>query len=189
MRVRHLFHAAQRFQIKGVILRFPSDRATHRALTKSQIRQDVKCFFTGFSHCRSGETWNPLKLHYQLRNVRERLAKNLVEKGVLTTEKQNFLLFDMTTHPLTNNTIKQVWSVYKGACTLYKYWNLSALNRRFLTGKYIFYNGMEANVQLQLYETAGLKYNSDNLGAFCAVVTACSCYAKFNFKQNLSETS
>lgn len=48
-----------------------------------------------------------MKLHYQLRNVRERLAKNLVEKGVLTTEKQNFLLFDMTTHPLTNNTIKQ----------------------------------------------------------------------------------
>ncbi|XP_068430767.1 Golgi phosphoprotein 3-like isoform X2 [Clinocottus analis] len=29
----------------------------------------------------SGETWNPLKLHYQLRNVRERLAKNLVEKA------------------------------------------------------------------------------------------------------------
>uniref|UniRef100_A0A914Q9L2 Uncharacterized protein n=1 Tax=Panagrolaimus davidi TaxID=227884 RepID=A0A914Q9L2_9BILA len=28
----------------------------------------------------SGETWNPLKLKYQLRNVRERLAKNLVEK-------------------------------------------------------------------------------------------------------------
>ncbi|XP_014666519.1 PREDICTED: Golgi phosphoprotein 3-like [Priapulus caudatus] len=55
----------------------------------------------------SGETWNPLKLKYQLRNVRERLAKNLVEKGVLTTEKQNFLLFDMTTHPLTDNVVKQ----------------------------------------------------------------------------------
>ncbi|CAI9175209.1 unnamed protein product [Rangifer tarandus platyrhynchus] len=55
----------------------------------------------------SGETWNPLKLHYQLRNARERLAKNLVEKGVLTPEKQNFLLFDMTTHPVTNNSIKQ----------------------------------------------------------------------------------
>uniref|UniRef100_A0A182TJ28 Golgi phosphoprotein 3 n=1 Tax=Anopheles melas TaxID=34690 RepID=A0A182TJ28_9DIPT len=41
-----------------------------------------------------------------LKNVRERLAKNLVEKGVLTTEKQNFLLFDMTTHPLTDNVIK-----------------------------------------------------------------------------------
>lgn len=55
----------------------------------------------------SGETWNPLKLRYQLRNVRERLAKNLVEKGVCTTEKQNFLLFDMTTHPLTDNVVKQ----------------------------------------------------------------------------------
>lgn len=54
----------------------------------------------------SGETWNPLKLRYQLRNVRERLAKNLVEKGVLTTEKQNFLLFDMTTHPLTDSSAK-----------------------------------------------------------------------------------
>lgn len=54
----------------------------------------------------SGETWNPLKLKYQLRNVRERLAKNLVEKGVCTTEKQNFLLFDMTTHPLVESTIK-----------------------------------------------------------------------------------
>lgn len=54
----------------------------------------------------SGETWNPLKLRFQLRNVRERLAKNLVEKGVLTTEKQNFLLFDMTTHPLQNSGMK-----------------------------------------------------------------------------------
>jgi len=54
----------------------------------------------------SGETWNPLKLRYQLKNVRERLAKNLVEKGVLTTEKQNFLLFDMTTHPITDNIQK-----------------------------------------------------------------------------------
>lgn len=53
-----------------------------------------------------GETWNPLKLRYQLKNVRERLAKNLVEKGVLSTEKQNFLLFDMTTHPLNDNSIK-----------------------------------------------------------------------------------
>lgn len=47
-----------------------------------------------------------MKLRYQLKNVRERLAKNLVEKGVLTTEKQNFLLFDMTTHPLTDNVAK-----------------------------------------------------------------------------------
>ncbi|KTG02911.1 hypothetical protein cypCar_00036141 [Cyprinus carpio] len=55
----------------------------------------------------TGETWNPLKLHFQMRNVRERLAKSLVEKGVLSTEKQNFLLFDMTTHPLTDSSEKQ----------------------------------------------------------------------------------
>uniref|UniRef100_A0A8D2JKI6 Golgi phosphoprotein 3 n=1 Tax=Sciurus vulgaris TaxID=55149 RepID=A0A8D2JKI6_SCIVU len=55
----------------------------------------------------TAETWNPLKLHYQLRNVWERLAKNLVERGILTTEKQNFLRFHMRTHPLTNNNIKQ----------------------------------------------------------------------------------
>lgn len=54
----------------------------------------------------SGETWNPMKLRYQLRNVRERLAKNLVEKGVCTTEKQNFVLFDMTTHPLNDSAVK-----------------------------------------------------------------------------------
>ena len=34
------------------------------------------------------------------------MAKNLVEKGVLTTEKQNFLLFDMTTHPLVDSPTK-----------------------------------------------------------------------------------
>ena len=55
----------------------------------------------------SGETWNPLKLRYQLRNVRERLAKSLVEKGVCSTEKKNFYLFDMTTHPLNDSNLKQ----------------------------------------------------------------------------------
>ena len=30
-----------------------------------------------------------------------------MEKGILTTEKQSFVLFDMTTHPLTNTTAKQ----------------------------------------------------------------------------------
>lgn len=47
-----------------------------------------------------------MKLRYQLRNVRERLAKNLVEKGVCSTEKKNFYLFDMTTHPLSDSSLK-----------------------------------------------------------------------------------
>ena len=51
------------------------------------------------------ETWIEY-LTYELMKVRERLAKNLTEKGVLTTEKQSFLLFDMTTYPLIDSTIK-----------------------------------------------------------------------------------
>ncbi len=43
-----------------------------------------------------------------MRNVRERIAKNLVEKGVCSTEKQNFVIFDMTTHPLINSPVKQL---------------------------------------------------------------------------------
>ncbi|XP_071583147.1 Golgi phosphoprotein 3-like [Heliangelus exortis] len=61
----------------------------------------------GWIELLTGETWNPFKLQYQLRNVRERIAKGLVEKGILTTEKQNFLLFDLTTHPVSNTTEKQ----------------------------------------------------------------------------------
>lgn len=69
----------------------------------------------------TGETWNPLKLRYQLKNVRERLAKNLVEKGVLTTEKQNFLLFDMTTHPLNDNHVKT--KLVKKVRNVVNFWN------------------------------------------------------------------
>ncbi|THU79754.1 GPP34-domain-containing protein [Dendrothele bispora CBS 962.96] len=54
----------------------------------------------------SGETWNVLKIGFQLKQVRERLAKGLVDKGVLRTEKRNFLLFDMATHPAADYTTK-----------------------------------------------------------------------------------
>lgn len=43
-----------------------------------------------------------MKLNLQLKQVRERIAKGLVDKGVLRTEKRNFLLFDMPTHPLAD---------------------------------------------------------------------------------------
>ncbi|KAI7869192.1 Golgi phosphoprotein 3-domain-containing protein [Spinellus fusiger] len=55
----------------------------------------------------SGETWNVLKLGYQLKQVRERLAKGLVDKGILRTEKRNFFLFDMATHPLQDRAAKE----------------------------------------------------------------------------------
>ncbi|CAH1761610.1 17973_t:CDS:2 [Entrophospora sp. SA101] len=55
----------------------------------------------------SGETWNVMKIGYQLKQVRERLAKGLVDKGILRTEKRNFLLFDMATHPVSDTTAKE----------------------------------------------------------------------------------
>jgi len=55
----------------------------------------------------SGETWNVLKIGFQLKQVRERLAKGLVDKGVLRTEKRNFLLFDMATHPVADTRTKE----------------------------------------------------------------------------------
>ncbi len=54
-----------------------------------------------------GETWNVMKIGYQLKQVRERLAKGLVDKGVLRTEKKNFLLFDMATHPVADPRTKE----------------------------------------------------------------------------------
>ena len=53
-----------------------------------------------------GETWNIMKIGYQLKQVRERLAKGLVDKGILRTEKRNFLLFDMATHPVADPASK-----------------------------------------------------------------------------------
>lgn len=47
-----------------------------------------------------------MKIGYQLKQVRERLAKGLVDKGILRTEKKNFLLFDMATHPVVDSGAK-----------------------------------------------------------------------------------
>lgn len=55
----------------------------------------------------SGETWNLMKINYQLKQVRERLAKGLVDKGILRTERKNFFLFDMATHPVTDRLSKE----------------------------------------------------------------------------------
>ncbi|RUO96646.1 vacuolar protein sorting-associated protein 74, partial [Jimgerdemannia flammicorona] len=62
-----------------------------------------------------GETWNVMKIGYQLKQVRERLAKGLVDKGILRTEKRNFLLFDMATHPVSDGTVKD--EIIRRVCT------------------------------------------------------------------------
>src|SRR4051794_25875102 len=56
-----------------------------------------------------------MKIGYQLKQVRERLAKGLVDKGILRTEKRNFLLFDMATHPVSDGTAKD--EIIRRVCT------------------------------------------------------------------------
>ncbi|KAJ7676238.1 hypothetical protein B0H14DRAFT_3536914 [Mycena olivaceomarginata] len=51
----------------------------------------------------TGDIWNILEIGFQPKQVRERLAKGLVDKGVLRTEKRNFLLFDTAMHPMVRN--------------------------------------------------------------------------------------
>ncbi len=47
------------------------------------------------------------KIGYQLKQVRERIAKGLVDKGVLGTEKKSFVLFELPTHPVRNIKVKE----------------------------------------------------------------------------------
>ncbi|KAJ2693533.1 hypothetical protein H4218_006002 [Coemansia sp. IMI 209128] len=73
-----------------------------RMIKASETRRSV----ASWMDLLSGETWNISKAGYQLKQVRERLAKGLVDKGVLRTEKRNFLFFDMATHPVQDPRAK-----------------------------------------------------------------------------------
>ncbi|KAF7973098.1 hypothetical protein HWV62_16200 [Athelia sp. TMB] len=77
------------------------------ALKMMKGQQDVEKIGVGsWVDLLSGETWNVMKIGFQLKQVRERLAKGLVDKGILRTEKRNFLLFDMATHPIADPRTK-----------------------------------------------------------------------------------
>ncbi|KAJ1999117.1 hypothetical protein GGI04_004710 [Coemansia thaxteri] len=73
-----------------------------RVMKASETRRSV----ASWMDLLSGETWNIAKAGYQLKQVRERLAKGLVDKGILRTEKRNFLFFDMATHPVQDPRAK-----------------------------------------------------------------------------------
>ncbi|OTA99042.1 hypothetical protein M426DRAFT_16839 [Hypoxylon sp. CI-4A] len=70
------------------------------------MKQSEKMSVSAWIDLMSGETWNLMKIGYQLKQVRERLCKGLVDKGILRTEKRNFLLFDMATHPVADGGAK-----------------------------------------------------------------------------------
>jgi len=77
------------------------------ALKMMKGQESDRMSISGWIDLLSGETWNVMKIGYQLKQVRERLAKGLVDKGVLRTEKRNFLLFDMATHPVADVRTKE----------------------------------------------------------------------------------
>lgn len=55
----------------------------------------------------SGESWNPFKINFQMKNLRERISKGLVDKGILGTDKKTLLLFlEMATHPVVSESKK-----------------------------------------------------------------------------------
>ncbi|KAJ3017481.1 UNVERIFIED_CONTAM: Vacuolar protein sorting-associated protein 74, partial [Siphonaria sp. JEL0065] len=83
------------------LLQVIDDRSTGEVLLDEALRM-IKTdsqSIASWIDLMSGETWNLMSFNYQLKQVRERIAKGLVDKGVLRTEKRNFILFDMATHP------------------------------------------------------------------------------------------
>lgn len=54
----------------------------------------------------SGETWNLLKINYQLKQVRERICKELADKGVLRTEMKNYFVVDVVSWPIIDQSCK-----------------------------------------------------------------------------------
>lgn len=86
----------------------PSTAKTNDVLldeTLKHMRSGTKGTVEEWIGLLTGESWNPLCLTYQLRQTRERLAKGLVEKGVLTSEKTDFYLFNMVSHPIKPDQI------------------------------------------------------------------------------------
>lgn len=55
----------------------------------------------------TGETWNRRLSEYQMRNLRERICKSLMEKGIITSQKSSLFLVETTEYPLLNIKLKR----------------------------------------------------------------------------------
>ncbi|OTA54478.1 Golgi phospho protein 3 [Hypoxylon sp. EC38] len=99
----------RRFPLADRIIEVIDDTLTGEVLLDEALKlmkQSEKMSVSSWIDLMSGETWNLMKIGYQLKQVRERLCKGLVDKGILRTEKRNFLLFDMATHPVADGGAK-----------------------------------------------------------------------------------
>ncbi|TKA72900.1 Vacuolar protein sorting-associated protein 74 [Friedmanniomyces simplex] len=99
----------RRFPLSDRLLEVVDETLTGEVLLDEALKMmksSEKMSVSSWIDLMSGETWNLMKIGYQLKQVRERLAKGLVDKGILRTEKRNFLLFDMATHPVADGGAK-----------------------------------------------------------------------------------
>ncbi|CAL9734649.1 vacuolar protein sorting-associated protein 74 [Monosporozyma servazzii] len=102
--------ARKRFDLSERLIEVIDGSKTGEVLldeTLQLMKNDEPLTIANWVDLLSGETWNLLKINYQLKQVRERLAKGLVDKGVLRTEMKNFFLFDMATHPVADSSCKE----------------------------------------------------------------------------------
>ena len=102
--------ARKRFDLSERLIEVIDSSKTGEVLldeTLQLMKNDEPLSISNWIDLLSGETWNLLKINYQLKQVRERLAKGLVDKGVLRTEMKNFFLFDMATHPIADASCKE----------------------------------------------------------------------------------
>ncbi|KAI9731463.1 MAG: Vacuolar protein sorting-associated protein 74 [Claussenomyces sp. TS43310] len=100
----------RRFPLSDRVIEVIDDTLTGEVLLDEALKMmksSEKMSVSSWIDLMSGETWNLMKIGYQLKQVRERLAKGLVDKGILRTEKRNFLLFDMATHPVADGGAKE----------------------------------------------------------------------------------
>lgn len=103
--------ARRRFDLSDRLIEVIDSEPTGEVLLDETLRimknDESHLSVTNWIDLLSGETWNLMKISYQLKQVRERLAKGLVDKGILTTERKNFFLFDMATHPIADKMSKE----------------------------------------------------------------------------------
>ncbi|KAH8697122.1 Golgi phosphoprotein 3-domain-containing protein [Talaromyces proteolyticus] len=100
----------RRFPLADRIIEVVDDTLTGEVLLDEALKMmksSEKMSVSSWIDLMSGETWNLMKIGYQLKQVRERTMKGLVDKGVLRTEKRNFLIFDMATHPVADSGAKE----------------------------------------------------------------------------------
>lgn len=103
--------ARRRFELSERLVEVIDSEPTGEVLLDEALRimksDEANLSVTNWIDLLSGETWNLMKINYQLKQVRERLAKGLVDKGILRTERKNFFLFDMPTHPVADPAAKE----------------------------------------------------------------------------------